>query len=110
MIILGHAAPMRIDHARALIARADAIFPVVLICKTSARPAQNRHLDLLQGFDDVIADAAGVGDRAVLTVLLSLVNAVPQVFVIMPVNVPVDDLLALISMNHEVVLLRSNRN
>ena len=62
---LGHAAPVRVERDGSPIHRTDALAPVVLVGETAARPADVRHLQRLQRGDDVVADAARVGDRRV---------------------------------------------
>ena len=63
VVVLRHTAPMGVDHSRPLVARADAILPMILVGKTAARPAQDGDFDPLQGLDDIVANAAGIGDR-----------------------------------------------
>ena len=46
VVVLRHAAPVRVDHRRALLARADAVPPVVLVGEAAARPAQDRDLQV----------------------------------------------------------------
>src|SRR5204862_3918132 len=44
VICFNHAAPMQIHAPRPTLARADAIGPVIIVGKTSPRPAQDRRL------------------------------------------------------------------
>src|SRR5690606_35285535 len=77
---LGHAAPVGVDLDPALVARTDAVAPVVLVGETAAGPAHHRHLQLLQRRDHVVAVAAGVGDLRILAHPDAAVDAVAQVF------------------------------
>ena len=58
-VVLDDAAPVGVDHRRALLARADAVLPVVLVGEAAAGPAQHGDVELLQGGDHVVADARG---------------------------------------------------
>ena len=60
-IVLGHAAPAGVDLDRALVARADAFTPVVLVSKAAAGPAHQRHLEGLERANHVLAPAAHWG-------------------------------------------------
>ena len=62
-VILHHAAPMAVDHAPPLGARADAVAPVIFIGKAAARPAQVGNVDPAQRVKRVIAQPSRVGDR-----------------------------------------------
>ena len=59
---LDDAAPVGIERRGALVARTDAVAPVIFVGEAAAGPAHVRHLDGLESRDHVIADAAGVGD------------------------------------------------
>src|SRR5690606_41216692 len=61
-----HATPVRVDLDPALVARADAVAPVVLVGETAAGPAHHRHVQLPQRGQHVVAVAAGVGDLRIL--------------------------------------------
>src|SRR5262249_54208906 len=52
--------------ARAILARPDAVAPVVAVGETPARPPDDARLDSLHRFDDRLPDAADVGDLRVL--------------------------------------------
>ncbi|MNI76262.1 hypothetical protein D3C73_1324810 [compost metagenome] len=94
MIVLYRAAPMRIDHPLAGFARADAVFPVVLIGKTAARPAQHGNFDLFKRFHNIVADTVRIGNRRILANPDSFINAASQVLGEMSVNVAVDNAFA----------------
>ena len=49
---------------RPLVARADAILPVVAGGEVAARPAQERHAEPLRGLHDVLAEAVRIRERA----------------------------------------------
>ena len=57
-----HFAPVDVDPAGSLVARADAILPVIVIGEAAARPADDRWFHPAQGLDDVGAEAVDVGD------------------------------------------------
>ena len=86
-----------------LVARADAVHPMVFVGETAARPAQHRHLDLLQRGDDVVADAARVGNGAVLAHPDAFIDAPAEVLGEMAVNVPADGVCALVGVNDQCV-------
>ena len=79
---------------------------MVFIGKTSARPAQHRHLDLPERGDDIIADAARIGDRAVLAHPDALVDAAAEVFRELAVDVAVDRVAPLVGMDDQFALRR----
>ena len=103
VVVLGHAAPVRVDHRRAVRVRADAVHPVIFVSKTTARPTQHGNFDLAQRGDDVFADAARVGDRAVLADPDAVIDAAAQVLREMAVNVAVDRLFALVGMDDKAI-------
>jgi hypothetical protein len=76
---------------------------MILIGETAARPAQHRHLDFLQRGDDVVADAARVGNGAVLAHPDAFGNAPAEVLGELPVNVPADGVFALVGVNDQRV-------
>ena len=78
VVVLDHAAPMRVDHLRTLFARPDAVLPVILVGETATRPAEHRDLQLAQGRDHVVANAPRVGNRRILAHPDATVDAVAQ--------------------------------
>ena len=74
-VVLGDAAPVGVDHLLTVLLGTDAVLPVVLVGKTAAGPAQNGDLHLLQGFDDIVPHAAGIGDGRVFSDIYTFVNA-----------------------------------
>ncbi len=60
-VILDDAAPVRVDHRRALLARPDAVLPVVLVGEAAAGPAQDGDVQRLERRDDVVPDARVLG-------------------------------------------------
>ena len=94
VVVLDHATPVGVDPPRALLPEADPVHPVVLVGEAAARPAEDRRLQLLQGFDDVDADAPDIGDRRVLAHPHAFVDAAPEVLGEVPVDLPADGLLA----------------
>ena len=91
MIRLHDAAPMAVVHFRAFLARADAVFPVILVGKTTARPAEHGDVEVFQRGHDIVADAAGVGNRRVGPDPDALVDAASEVLGEVAVDVFVDD-------------------
>ena len=71
-------------------AGADSVAPVVLVGEAAARPADVRHLERLQRGDDVVADAAGVGDGRVGADPDAFVDAVAEVFGELAEDIAVD--------------------
>ena len=58
-VVFGNAAPPVVYNRRALVFRANAIFPVVGIGKTAAGPAQVRDFQFFQRIYHIVAYAAG---------------------------------------------------
>ena len=52
-VVFRDTAPVRVDDARPLLARTDAVAPVVGVGETAAGPANVGHLDSLERVDDV---------------------------------------------------------
>ncbi len=104
MIILGHTSPMGVDHSRTVIAGAYAVFPVVFIGKTPPRPAENRDFYLFQSFHDVAADSPHVFNRTVLPCPIAVINAAPEMFRKMAVNIFIDRVLPQIGVDYDPVL------
>jgi len=52
---------MDVDPAGSLIARANAILPVIIIGETTSWPADDGWTQLAQGFDNIGAEAAYIG-------------------------------------------------
>ena len=70
---------------------ADAVAPVVLVGEAAAGPAQHRHAELLERGDDVVAEAARVGDRRVLADPDAFVDQAAEVLGELAVDGRVDD-------------------
>src|SRR2546428_7589499 len=78
--VLSRIANPEVGAARAFTSRADAIVPVVAVCKTSAGPTQHAGFDLTHLFDQRASDAADVGNRRFLADPNSVVDHAAQVF------------------------------
>src|SRR5690349_1607942 len=89
-IVLGNAAPMDIDPLRTLGARPDAVTPVIEIAKTAARPADVRHMDFLERIHHILAIAANVGNLTVLADPNTFINAAPQMFGKLAIDMAID--------------------
>jgi len=89
-IRLFHAAPVGVDLGRALVARADAILPVVFIGEAAARPAYEGHVQLFQRAQHVVAPALGVRNRRIRAHPHAFVDARAQVLGELAVHVLVD--------------------
>src|SRR5699024_10721525 len=89
-VVLDHVAPVGVDHAGPLLARADAIAPVVVVGEAAAGPAQVRDLQRAQRLDHVIADAARVRDLGVLAHVEAAVDAAAQMLGGRAGDVPAD--------------------
>ena len=90
VIGLGNAAPMRVDHGRALRSWADAVHPMIFIREATTRPAQVRNLHRSQRRDYIVTNAARVGYRRILAHPDATVDAATQVFGEVPIDVPAD--------------------
>ncbi len=90
VVVLDDAAPVGVDHRGALLARADAVLPVVLVGEAPARPAQHGCLDPPKRRDHVVADATGVRDRRLGPHPDAFVDAPAEVLGEVAVDVAVD--------------------
>ncbi len=79
-IVVGDAAPMDIDAGRTPLAGTDAVAPVTEIGEAAARPADHRHLQLLQGVDHIGAVAPDIGNLAVGPDPDTFIDAAAQMF------------------------------
>ena len=61
-----HRAPGHFEARRALVARADAVHPVVVRREVAARPAQQRDIQILHGLQHIFAVAVGIRERRAL--------------------------------------------
>nr|GEU28270.1 hypothetical protein [Tanacetum cinerariifolium] len=86
-----HAAPVGVDLDRTLLARADAVAPVVFVGKAAARPAHQRHVHVLQRAQHVVAPSPRVRDLRLGTDPHAFVDAGAQVLGELAVDVLVDD-------------------
>ncbi len=100
---LGDHAPVRVDRGGAFVARAYAFFPVVIVCKASARPAKDGDIELFQCVDDVFANAAYVGNGRIFAHPEAFVDAAAQVFGEVTVDLRGDSVLALIDVNDQAI-------
>ena len=89
-IVVSHAAPMHIDPHRPLVARADAVAPVVKVGEAAAGPADHRHMDFLQRLHHIGAIATNIGDGAVLPNPDAAIDAGTQMFGELAIDMPVD--------------------
>ena len=89
-VVLYHAAPVGVDHLLAVFFRADPVFPVILVSKTAAGPAQDRNPDLFQGFHNVCAHAIDIRDIGILTDIHSFIDTASQVLGEVSVDLFVD--------------------
>src|SRR5262249_21634857 len=89
-VVFGDAAPMDIDPLWSFGARADAVAPIIEIAKTTPRPADHRHMNLLERIHHILAIAADVGDFAVLADPNAFIDAAPQMFGKLAIDMPVD--------------------
>ena len=77
-VIFSNAAPVCIDHLLTAFLGTDAVLPVILVSKASARPTENRDLHLLQSCDHVITHAVCIGNIGILADINPFVNASSQ--------------------------------
>src|SRR5687767_2921651 len=90
-VIFCNATPMRVHHLRALVAGANAIPPVVLICKAAARPAKIGDTDLFQGCYHIQADTVLFRHIQFLVYPETIIDAMPQVLGKVTVNMFTDN-------------------
>ena len=74
---------------------------MMLIGKTTARPAQYGHFQFFERRHQVVANAAGVGNGRILTDPDAFVNAMAEMFGELAVNISIDDRARLIRLDHE---------
>ena len=94
---LGRAAPPVVLARGTLVARTDAVAPVVLVSKAAARPADYGRLDRLQRADDVAAHAPDIGDLGVRADPDAVIDAGAQMFGKLTVDVARDRGAGLVS-------------
>ncbi len=80
VVVFDDATPVGIDEFGAELAGADTIFPVVFIGEAAAWPAKNGDIELAEGLHDVLPDAARIGDGGVFADPDAFVDAPPEVF------------------------------
>src|SRR5437660_448580 len=93
------AAPAGIDGVRSLVARADAVSPVIFVCVTTTRPAENWQAHVFQRRNNIIANTASIGDRRIFADPYPVINAAAQMFSKISVDILVDDSFGLIGAN-----------
>ena len=59
-IVFGHAAPVRVYHALAVFFGADSVFPVIFVCKKTARPAEIWNVQFFKSLDDSLVVTVNV--------------------------------------------------
>src|SRR5699024_1584853 len=99
-VVLDDVAPVRVHHPGPLLARTDAVPPVVVVGEAAAGPAQVRDLQRAQRGDHVVADAARVRDLGVLPHEEAAVDAAPQVLGEMAVEVAADGRTGQVEIDH----------
>ena len=90
MIVLDHFAPVDIDPARALVTRANAILPVIIVSEAAARPANDRRFQAAQSLYDICAEATHIRDGRILTDPDAIINAPTEVLGKVPIDIGVD--------------------
>src|SRR6266545_8218453 len=90
MIVLGHSAPMRIDHGRALRSGADAIHPMIFIREAATRPAQVGNLHRPQRRDHIVTNTTRVWYRRIFAHPKAAVDTAAEVFGKMPIDMPMN--------------------
>ena len=60
-VVLNRSAPVVVDHTGTVLARTDAVGPVILVGKTAAGPAEHGDMQFPEGGKHVVAVAVGVG-------------------------------------------------
>ena len=85
-----HATPIGIESYRSFVGRTDSIAPVVFVCEASPWPANIWYADGLQRFNDIVANAACIGNCRVGPDPHSFVNSVPKMLRELAENIAVD--------------------
>ena len=85
---LNHAAPVGIERYRSR--TANSVAPVVFVCETPAWPANVWHMDRLQRLNDIVANAAGIGDCRVRPDPYPIIDAMSQMLGELAENIAVD--------------------
>lgn len=85
-VVLYHTTPMGINHFLPVLFRSDSVFPVILVRKTSPRPAQYRNLNLFECFHHICTHPIDIRDFRVFTHIESFIDASAQMFREMPVD------------------------
>ena len=91
MVVLHHATPVGVVDRRTLLARADAVAPVILVGEAPARPAQLRHGERLQRGKHVVAVAPRVGNGRIHANPDALVDTAAEMLGELAVDGLVDD-------------------
>ena len=104
-----HSAPTRIGPAWPFVTRTDTVAPLILIGKTSTRPAQHWNMQFFQRVDHVVAQAVRVWNGRVLSHPETVVNQASEVFGKLAVEVPVDDPARLVHPHRERGFVRFSR-
>jgi hypothetical protein len=90
MICLDHFSPMDIDPAGSPVARADPILPMIIVGEAAAWPAEHWWFQPAQGFDDIRAEAAYVGEGRIFTDPDAVIDAATEVLDEMTVDIRID--------------------
>ena len=77
-VIFDHAAPMGIYHALSRLFRTDAVFPVIFIRKTAARPAQHRYLHLFESLYYIRSHTVFIRNSRILFHIQPLIDTSSQ--------------------------------
>ena len=77
-VILYHTAPVCVDHFFTCFLWSDTVFPVIFICKTSARPAQYRNFDIFQCFNNIGTHSVHVRNIGIFSYIESFINTSSQ--------------------------------
>lgn len=87
-VVFNNSAPVAVGNILSFCA--DAVFPVIGICKATTGPANQGNADMLQCIDDILAYAADVWHRRVLADPKSVVDHAAKVLGKVAVDVLVD--------------------
>jgi hypothetical protein len=64
-VVFVYLPPEHVEYGFAFLLWSNCIFPVICVSEASAGPAKNRDVNFFEGFDDVISDAACVGNGTI---------------------------------------------
>src|SRR5690606_11399957 len=105
-VVLLDPAPVRVDAHRALVARTNAVAPVVFVGEAAAGPTDDRDLELLERLEHVGTEAACIGNGGILAYPDAAVNAATEVLRELAVQVTANSVARPIGPNRQLDVVR----